>query len=362
MVSISWSVRRTQEDAGALEAALHLVEVDGPVVVGVKLLEGGLHRGLGRVVATQLHDPLRRGGDHNQGKLGEVNLSVVVGVGQDEQGVDLLGRKVAAGPAHALHHLGAADGPVVVRVKLLEGLADDLEVAEALPELGQRIRGGRDHELGKLQEADLAVLIGVAQRKHGLHLVAGEAVAHAGGQLFKGDGLVTVAVKPVESLLSILDALEGFSELSQSITSRRNHQADKLSVVDLAVLVDVSRGEDGIGLLIAEAHAHVTHASRQLLDRDGPITVGINLAESRHQLVDVFEAVAEAVDGIAGHRAHDAHKLAERDLTVAVKISQGKDNVKVSVAQVHAGTELSPADLAITVGVVLLEALLDVLD
>ena len=99
-------------------------------------------------------------------KLLQINLAVIVGVAQREQRLDLLAVKVLR-----LGHLLAADLPVGVLVDSGKGGLNVVDGGEACLEPIDDGGGGGVHHPDELLQVDDPVVVDVAKREDGIHLL-----------------------------------------------------------------------------------------------------------------------------------------------------------------------------------------------
>merc|ERR1719150_2543521 len=100
-----------------------------------------------------------------------------------------------------------------------------------------------DHDLGELEEADLAVLVSVTHGEDGADLVGAVVSTHASNQLLIGDLAIAIHIIAVEGVLGVLQGAVVLPELGKSRGGGREHHCHKLVVADLAVRVDIGKGE-----------------------------------------------------------------------------------------------------------------------
>merc|ERR1719220_167055 len=328
---------------------LQLVPVDGTVAVLVKAEEGSL----------DVLDPAEGNRSaHQVVELSLADLAIAIEVGHGEDDFDLLVVELHSGGPESILQLLDRDGAVIVGVKLLESSRDLVGGAKGLLDHADLLIGGGQDHAGKLTEADLAVVVDVADGEDCRELALGE-LSHGGGsglELLERDLTVAVSIEPLEGLLHRADVLQAVPQLGKTIASSREEGGHELVVVDLTVLVDVSESEDGADLSRREPGTRLGDSIAELLLGKGAVTVGVEPLEGADHLVDVPEAVPELVKTALGGGAHESDELRQADLTVLVNVSKSKDNLGVLVGESEPVLQLLFAHGSVVVGVDPLEA------
>ena len=237
----------------AKSSRAHLLLADHAVTVPVKLLEALLD--LFQVLVGFAQSAHNGGGcrTHDSHKLAHVNFTIVVGVADGKDCLNL-GRVEAAS---ARPHLLLADQTVTVLVQDLEHLLGVSEVLHIPGESGNSHASSGAHKADKFLQIDITVLVEVSQHEDGFSLLRVELSTSSNFILAQNTILVDINGK--EGLLDVRDVLELSPQPRHNGESRGTHNGDELIEIDGSIVIDVTECKDGFNLSVVELVARGCH-------------------------------------------------------------------------------------------------------
>merc|ERR1719494_372431 len=289
---------------------------------------------------------------HHSHKLVDVDLSIIVGVTDGKDGLDLSGVE----PASTRPHLLLADQTVAVLVQDLEHLLGVRQVLHVPGEARDGHASGGAHEADKLLQVDVAVLVEVSKHEDCLGLLTVE--LSTASNLLLAQNTVLVNVDGQESLLDIRDVLELSAQTGHNGECRGAHDRDELVQVDGSIVVDVAESEDGFNLGVVELVARGGH----LLSADRAVAVLVQQLEGSLDIVDGLEGGADLEGHFHSGGEHEADELAHIDLAIAIDVSKLEDGVDLLSIKLVTLHHLLLAQQAVVVPVNLLERLFAVVE